>query len=114
MLYTWNEVNEKYGYPLKVSEALAQGMLYKVGRGTMQAQVYEGYFVEQDRFIPQGTVRIPMNKRAIVTILDEQPAKDDSLKEHLSAMDKFIATIKASDEEVPELVRVNFNREVDL
>jgi len=33
LIYTWNEVNQKFGYPLKVREALTQGKLYKVGRG---------------------------------------------------------------------------------
>ena len=33
MLYSWKEVNEKYGYPLKVREALDSGEIYKVSRG---------------------------------------------------------------------------------
>jgi len=33
MLYNWKEINEKYGYPLKVREALSVGEIYKVGRG---------------------------------------------------------------------------------
>jgi len=33
MLYSWKEVNEKYGYPLKVREALDNGEIYKVSRG---------------------------------------------------------------------------------
>ena len=80
----------------------------------MQAQVYEGYFVEPDRFIPHGTVKIPLNKRALVTILDEQPSKDTELKKRLTAIEKFLEAIIASDEEVPEFERVNFKREVDL
>ena len=33
MIYTWKEVNEKYGYPLKVREALNCGEIYRIGRG---------------------------------------------------------------------------------
>ena len=33
MLYSWKEVNEQYGYPLKVREALNSGEIYKVSRG---------------------------------------------------------------------------------
>ena len=33
MLYNWKEINERYGYPLKVREALKNGEIYKVGRG---------------------------------------------------------------------------------
>ena len=33
MLYNWDEINSKYGYPLKVREALDSGEVYKVGRG---------------------------------------------------------------------------------
>ena len=33
MLYNWKEINERYGYPLKVREALRNGEIYKVGRG---------------------------------------------------------------------------------
>ena len=80
----------------------------------MQAQVYEGYFAEQDKFIPQGKGKIPLNKRAIVTILDEQPIKNEAVKKRLAAIDEFIEAINASDEEVPDFERVNFKREVDL
>ena len=33
MLYNWDEINKKYGYPLKVKEALGSGEVYRVGRG---------------------------------------------------------------------------------
>ena len=33
MLYSWTEVNEKYGYPLMVREALSNGEIYRVSRG---------------------------------------------------------------------------------
>jgi len=33
MLYNWKEINEKYGYPLKVREALDRGEIYRIKRG---------------------------------------------------------------------------------
>lgn len=33
MLYNWKEINEKYGYPLKVREALDRGEIYRINRG---------------------------------------------------------------------------------
>ena len=33
MLYTWKEVNEVYGYPLKVREAMNRGEIYRIKRG---------------------------------------------------------------------------------
>ena len=77
-------------------------------------QSYEGYFEQGGQFVPLGMVSIPARKRAIVTILDEQPTQDEALKERLAAIDEFFAAIEASDEEVPEFERVNFTREVDL
>jgi hypothetical protein len=76
-------------------------------------QVLEGYFVEQDKFIPLIPSRIPMFKRAIITILDE-PVPDKKKDEQLAAMDEFINANKASNEAVPEFTRVNFRREVDI
>ena len=80
----------------------------------MQAQVYEGYFAEQDKFIPQGKGKIPLNKRAIVTVLDEQPIKNEVLKKRLAAIDEFIEAVNISDEDVPDFERVSFTREVEL
>jgi len=45
MLYTWKEVNEKYGYPLKVREALSCGEIYKVGRGYYSEKQYINPFL---------------------------------------------------------------------
>ncbi|MDR2600436.1 MAG: hypothetical protein LBC73_09195 [Oscillospiraceae bacterium] len=80
----------------------------------MQAQVYEGYFIEQDKFVPQGTVKIPLNKRTLVTIFDEQPVQNKTIKKRLNAIDKFIKSINLSDEDVPDFERVGFKREVNL
>jgi len=33
MLYNWKEVNEKYGYPRKVREAMGRGEIYRIKRG---------------------------------------------------------------------------------
>ena len=33
MIYNWKEINQIFGYPLKVREALNNGDVYKVGRG---------------------------------------------------------------------------------
>jgi len=33
VLCNWKEINELYGYPLKVREALSRGEIFKVGRG---------------------------------------------------------------------------------
>ena len=33
MLYNWKEVNELYGYPLKVREAMERGEIYRIKRG---------------------------------------------------------------------------------
>ena len=38
MLFTWKEINKKYGYPLKVREALSDGEIYKVSRGLYSAK----------------------------------------------------------------------------
>jgi predicted transcriptional regulator of viral defense system len=45
MLYTWREVNETYGYPLKVREALDNGELYKVARGYYSEKPYINPFI---------------------------------------------------------------------
>ena len=33
MLYNWKEINEKYGYPRKVREAMGRGEIYRIKRG---------------------------------------------------------------------------------
>ncbi len=71
-------------------------------------QAYEGFFVEQGKFIPLDAAKIPVRKRAIVTILDE-PIQDDTMTAHLVAIDDFIASIEASDEAVPDFERIRFD-----
>ena len=44
-------------------------------------QAYEGYFEQGGQFVPRGMASIPMRKRAIVTILDEQPTHDEAFTE---------------------------------
>jgi len=45
MLCNWKEVNEIYGYPLKVREALKRGEIYKVGRGYYSDKPYINPFL---------------------------------------------------------------------
>ena len=45
MLCNWKEVNEIYGYPLKVREALKRGEIYKVGRGYYSNKPYINPFL---------------------------------------------------------------------
>ncbi|MCL2011076.1 MAG: hypothetical protein FWG71_11120 [Synergistaceae bacterium] len=101
-------------------------------------QTYQGYFVEQDKFVSSGVMRIPLHKRAIVTILDEPPKNEvvsdnvsrrlkefdeinamidaaiDEENHQLAAFDELVAAIHASDEEVPEFERADLYREVEL
>ena len=85
----------------------------------MQVQAIQGYFVEQDRFIPFGSATIPLWKRTIVTFLDE-PAQDnvlidDDIVQRLAALDELNAMVDASiHEEVPTFERAQLHREVDL
>lgn len=43
---------------------------------------YQGYFVEQDKFVSTTPVRIPLRRRTIVTILDE-PVDDNDVTENV-------------------------------
>ena len=45
MLYTWKEVNEVYGYPRKVREALSNGEIYRIGRGYYSKKPYVNPFI---------------------------------------------------------------------
>ena len=81
-------------------------------------ETYQGYFVEQDKFIPTGAARIPLRRRAIVTILDE-PMQDellsDDVGQRLRMLDKLNAMVDASaHEEVPLFERADLHREVEL
>ena len=74
----------------------------------MQIQAIQGYFIDQDRFIPLGDCTLPLRKRAIVTILDEpidEIAQDD-VSHLLKAFDELNAMIDASGhEEMPYFKR---------
>ena len=45
VLYSWKEINQKYGYPLKVREALGNGDVYKIGRGFYSDKPYVSPFI---------------------------------------------------------------------
>ena len=67
----------------------------------MQLHAYRGYF-EQGTFYAAGrAVSIPERKQITLIFDDEQP-QDDTLDEHLAAMDIFIKAMRESDEEVPQ------------
>ena len=40
MLFNWKEINAKYGYPLKVREALDRGEIYRIKRGFYSNKPY--------------------------------------------------------------------------
>ena len=58
-------------------------------------------------------MRIPERRQVILAILEDQSVQDDTLDEHLAAMDEFISAIKASDEKTPEFERIKL-REIEL
>ena len=88
-------------------------------------QAYEGYIEEGRVYTVTPLVRIKNRCRVIVTVLDEplpekddtwaelDEAQDDTMNEHLAAMDEFIAAVNASDEEVPEFERLKLS-EVEI
>ena len=79
----------------------------------MQLQAYKGYF-EQGNFYAAGkAIRIP-ERRQVTIIFDEQQPQDDTLDEHLAAMDKFIKAMQESDEEVPPSFERIKLREVEI
>ena len=45
MLYTWNEIKNEYGYPLRVREALNDGKIYRVGRGLYSDKPHVNPFI---------------------------------------------------------------------
>ena len=66
----------------------------------VQLQAYQGYF-EQGSFYTAGkAIHIP-ERRRVTIIFEEQPPQDDTLDEHLTAMEKFINAMQSSDEDVP-------------
>ena len=80
----------------------------------MQAQAYEGYFDSDCRLLMSGqTITIPGQRRVFIVVYEEMSAQNDVVDDQLIAMDRFIAAIKSSDEEVPEFERLKL-REVEL
>ena len=81
-------------------------------------ETYQGYFIEQDKFVTTGTVRIPLRRRTIVTVLDEPVQEEiisDEISQRLKDFEELNAMIDASaHEEVPEFPRADLYREVDL
>ena len=78
----------------------------------MQLQAYKGYFEQGNFYVAGEAIRIP--ERQQITIIFEEKAQDDTLDEHLAAMEKFINAMEASDEEIPpsfERIRL---REVEI
>ena len=80
-------------------------------------ETYQGYFIEQDRFIPSGTARIPLRRRTIVTILDEPALSvvvSEDVDTKLQELEVIIRAIEiAIDEEMPPVEPIQL-REVAL
>jgi hypothetical protein len=76
-------------------------------------QAYKGYFENGHFFTAGHAIPIPERRQIILTILDEPSVQNEVIDKQLAAMDKFIAAIKASDEDVPEFERLKL-REVEL
>ncbi|WP_010257285.1 hypothetical protein [Treponema primitia] len=71
---------------------------------------FQGYFAD-GKFIPSEPIEIPEHKKAIVTILEEDPEKSTKMsawKECLRLLDESM------DEEVPDFPRANLHREVEI
>lgn len=91
MLYNWNEVNEKYGYPLKVCEAMAQGELYKVKRGYYAEKPHVNPFLLISKkypyailtmdtaFFMHGLTDVIPEKTHLATLRNATRIKDDSV-----------------------------------
>ena len=76
-------------------------------------QAYSGYFEKGCFYTAGRAMPIPERRQVILTILEDQPVQDNTLDEHLAAMDEFISAIKTSHEEVPEFERIKL-REVEV
>jgi len=69
-------------------------------------------YYQNGRFVPLGIGKLPEGTKAIVTILDEAPR---NIAECLAEFDQLMDEIRAAtDEEMPEIERIKFNREVEL
>ncbi len=74
---------------------------------------YQGYF-ENGQFVSLDAVKVPDQRRVILTVLDEIVQKPSENKQ-AGALREFFDAINASDEEVPEIFeRVKFSREIDI
>jgi len=66
----------------------------------MQLQAYKGYF-EQGNFYTEGkAIHIP-ERQQVTLIFEEQQPHDNTLDEHLAAMEKFINAMQADGEGMP-------------
>jgi hypothetical protein len=72
--------------------------------------VVQGYF-EAGQFVSDLPVVIPENKKAVITILDENIQKTDQKK----IWNEFRAAIEKADEELPDSIpRLTLRQRVDL
>jgi hypothetical protein len=72
--------------------------------------VVQGYF-EAGQFVSDPPVVIPENKKAVITILDENIQKIDQKK----IWNEFRAVIEKADEELPDSIpRLTLRQRVDL
>ena len=79
----------------------------------MQLQAYKGYFEQGYFYVAGKPIRIP-ERQQVTLIFDELPPQDDTLNEHLAAMEKFIAAMETNNEEVPPLFERVRLREVEV
>ena len=74
-------------------------------------QACEAYY-EKGKFVPLGFGNLPEGTRAIITLINEVP---QGIKERLREFDELVEMVHdATDEEMPEIERLNFSREVEL
>ncbi len=85
-------------------------------------QTYQGYFQADGRFIPDSRLaQIPIMRRAIVNVFDEEISEKPDSQKQREALIKFSAGLsKISDEPLDETFdavineRFNIGREMDL
>jgi hypothetical protein len=88
----------------------------------MPYQTYQGYF-QDGRFVSPDSVSIPDNSLVMVTVVDDQlPVFKTRGQQQVEALDQFILSIKAIDNEplteddyaALENNRANLSREISL
>ena len=79
----------------------------------MQLQAYKGYF-EQGNFYAAGKAITIPERQQVTLIFEEEQPHDDTLDEHLAAMENFINAMQAIDEEVPPSFERIELREVEV